>query len=208
MASTTGASPHPPPQQSWRHGRPRRVLYLVGGPPRVGKSALAQRLLTTDGVPWLPTDVLRTVLRRILPTLDAVDQGLVEAAVVGELMYPHILQAAQVCTEEYARFLIEGPEVVPAMVRRLAGALPSVDVRGCFLGHSALSPADLASYRGTKSSEHEQGSAAELDATAAWIRQQSVRFGRQCAQSALPYVDVAVPGFEAAMQQAREHLLR
>jgi hypothetical protein len=28
-----------------------RVLYLVGGAPRVGKSALAQRLLETDGIP-------------------------------------------------------------------------------------------------------------------------------------------------------------
>jgi hypothetical protein len=33
---------------------------------------LAQRLLKTKGIPWLPTDVLRTVLRRVLPELDAV----------------------------------------------------------------------------------------------------------------------------------------
>ena len=42
-------------------------LYLVGGAPRVGKSSLAQRLLEHDGIPWLPTDVLRTVLRRVPP---------------------------------------------------------------------------------------------------------------------------------------------
>src|SRR5690242_5251826 len=45
------------------------VLYLVGGAPRVGKSALAQRLLEVDRIPWLPTDVIRTVLRRVLPEL-------------------------------------------------------------------------------------------------------------------------------------------
>jgi 2-phosphoglycerate kinase len=39
-------------------------LYLVGGAPRVGKSSLAQRLLAIDGIPFLPTDVLRTVLRQ------------------------------------------------------------------------------------------------------------------------------------------------
>ena len=43
------------------------VLYLVGGPPRVGKSALGQRLLKDEGIAWLPTDVIRTVLRRVLP---------------------------------------------------------------------------------------------------------------------------------------------
>ncbi len=42
-------------------------------PSRVGKSALAQRLLLSDGIQWLPTDVLRTVLRRVLPELDELD---------------------------------------------------------------------------------------------------------------------------------------
>jgi len=31
--------------------------------------------LLSDGIPWLPTDVLRTVLPRILPELDELDQG-------------------------------------------------------------------------------------------------------------------------------------
>ena len=57
-----------------------RVLYLVGGAPRVGKSALAQHLLENDGIPWLPTDVVRTVLRRVLPELDSVDQDPVDVA--------------------------------------------------------------------------------------------------------------------------------
>ncbi|MGH3254928.1 MAG: hypothetical protein ACRDOU_05870 [Streptosporangiaceae bacterium] len=44
------------------------VLFLVGGPPWVGKSSLAQQLLATDGIPWLSTDVIRTVLRRVSRT--------------------------------------------------------------------------------------------------------------------------------------------
>jgi predicted kinase len=72
-------------------------VFLVGGPGRVGKSSLAQRLLLSDGIPWLPTDVLRTVLRRVLPELDELDQGNVWGTAVGELMYPHIEQAVEVC---------------------------------------------------------------------------------------------------------------
>src|SRR6266498_3600918 len=60
------------------------TLYLVGGAPRVGKSSLAHRLLETDGIPWLPTDVLRAVLRRVLPELDAVDQDPVDAQLLAE----------------------------------------------------------------------------------------------------------------------------
>jgi 2-phosphoglycerate kinase len=76
------------------------VLYLVGGAPRVGKSSLAQRLLDIYGIPWLPTDVLRTVLRRVLPELDAIDQDPVDASLLAEVMYPHVEQAAEVCAEE------------------------------------------------------------------------------------------------------------
>jgi hypothetical protein len=93
------------------------TLYLVGGAPRVGKSSLAQRLLNTDGIPWLPTDVLRTVLRRVLPGLDAVDQDPVDARLLAEVTYPHVEQAAEVCAEEAERFLIEGFELSPSYPR-------------------------------------------------------------------------------------------
>ncbi len=126
------------------------VLYLVGGAPRVGKSSLAQQLLAADGIPWLPTDVIRTVLRRVLPELDAVDQDPVDAGRLAELMYPHIEQAAEVCAEEAERFLIEGFELAPSYPARLQAALPGTTVRACFLGHPAFSADALFSYRGPK----------------------------------------------------------
>jgi hypothetical protein len=66
----------------------------------------------------LPTDVLRTVLRE----LDALDQGDVSAAAVSELIYQHIEQAVEVCSEEAEQFLIEGPDIMPQMVGRLSAA--------------------------------------------------------------------------------------
>jgi predicted kinase len=91
-----------------------RNLYLVGGPPRVGKSSLAQQLVQTEGIPWLPTDIVRTVLRRVLPELDSIDQDPVDALRLAEFMYPHIEQAVEVCAEEAEQFLIEGFELSPA----------------------------------------------------------------------------------------------
>jgi predicted kinase len=90
-----------------------RNLYLVGGAPRVGKSSLARRVLQIDGIPFLPTDVLRTVLRRVLPELDTIDQDPVDASLLAEFMYPHIEQAAEVCVEEAECLLIEGFEPPP-----------------------------------------------------------------------------------------------
>jgi hypothetical protein len=184
-----------------------RVLYLVGGAPRVGKSALAQRLLEADGIPWLPTDVIRTVLRRVMPELDAVDQDPVDAARLAELMYPHIEQAAEVCTGEAEQFLIEGFELSPSHPVRLQAALAGIRVRACFLGHCTFSARDLARYRGPKPQHEEELSAAELDEAATWIRRRSRQLRHECKAEGQRYLDVGALGFHDAMRQARRHLL-
>jgi hypothetical protein len=181
-------------------------LYLVGGAPRVGKSSLAQRLLELDRIPFLPTDVLRTVLRRVLPELDAIDQDPVDASLLAEFMYPHIEQAAEVCAEEAECFLIEGFELSPSYLARLRAALAPTEVRGCFLGHGWFSVEDLAGYRGPKP-QHRGAAPAELGEAAAWIRRRSRQLRGECDAAGVPYVDVGELGFEAAMLQARRLLL-
>jgi hypothetical protein len=79
----------------------------------VGKSSLAHRLLEADGIPWLPTDVVRTVVRRVVAEIDAVDSDPVDAERLAQVMYRHVEQAAEVCAEEADRFLIEGFELAP-----------------------------------------------------------------------------------------------
>ncbi len=181
-------------------------LYLVGGAPRVGKSSLAQRLLEIDQIPFLPTDVLRTVLRRVLPELDAIDQDPVDISLLAEFMYPHVEQAAEVCAEEAECFLIEGFELAPSYPARLRAALGQAEVRGCFLGHGSFSVGDLAGYRGPKP-QHRGAARAELGEAAAWIRRRSGQLREECAAAGVPYVDVGELGFEAAMRQARRLLL-
>ena len=169
----------------------KRILYLVGGPPRVGKSALAQRLLKLDQIPWLPTDVLRTILRRVLPELDAIDQDPVDASLLSEYMYPHIEQAAEVCTEENERFLIEGFELSVSYPARLAATLENVEIRMCFLGNRSFSTDDLAGYRGPKP-QHRGASLEELSEAATWVRQRSEQLYEEC-------LDVGELGFDTAM---------
>src|SRR5262245_48761907 len=183
------------------------VIYLVGGAPRVGKSTLAQRLLISDGIPWLPTDVIRTVVRRVAPEVDAADQDPVDAVALAEVMYPHIEQAAQVCAEEADRFLIEGFELAPSYPARLRAALGGTQIRSCFLGHGSFSAADHAGYRGPKPQCDSALSPGELGESASWIRHRSRQLRQQCNALRVPYVDVGEAGFEAAMTEARCLLL-
>lgn len=173
----------------------------------MGKSSLARRLVEAEGIPWLPTDVLRTVLRRVLPELDAIDQDPVDAARLAEFMYPHIEQAAEVCAEEAEQFLIEGLELSPSYLARLHTDLDGVEVRACFLGHATFSALDLATYRGPKPQHEREMPLTELTEAAAWIRRCSQRLREQCRDAQLPYIDVGELGFEPAMQRAHHHLL-
>jgi hypothetical protein len=84
--------------------------------------------------------------------------------------------------------------------------MPRIAIRACFLGNVGFSGSDLASYRGPKP-QHQGASRAELDAAAAWIRRESNYYRRECARLGLPYVDVGDLGFDAAMAEARRHLL-
>jgi predicted kinase len=186
--------------------RPRAVL--VGGAPRVGKSTLAQRPLRGDGIHWLPTDVIRTVLRRVVPDLDALDQDPVDPALLSEFMYPHIEQAAEVCAEEAERFLIDGFELAPWYRYRLRADVPGIEVRACFLGHEMFGAVDLADYHDPKPQHEDTMSVAELEAAAAWIRARSRQLRNECRDAGLFYVDVAEAGFETAMTEARRALMR
>ena len=183
------------------------VIYLVGGAPRVGKSSLAQRMLAIDGIPWLPTDVIRTVVRRVAPEVDAIDQDPVDAPALAEVMYPHVEQAAEVCAEEANRFLIEGFELAPSYPRRLRAALGGTEIRACFLGHGSFSSEDLAGYRGPKPQAERELSPAELRDQASWIRHRSRQLRQQCGALRVPYVDIGEAGFEPAMTEARRLLL-
>ena len=184
-----------------------RILYFVGGPPRVGKSSLAQRLLKLDRIPWLPTDILRTVLRRVLPELDALDQDPVDASLLSDFMYPHIAQAAEVCTEENEQFLIEGFELSVSYPARLGAALENIKILACFLGNRSFSTDDLAGYRGPKP-QHRGASREELSEAATWIRQRSKQLYEECLNAGIMYIDVGEVGFETAMVEARSYLLR
>jgi hypothetical protein len=184
----------------------KRILYLVGGPPRVGKSSLAQRLLKLDQIPWLPTDVLRTVLRRVLPELDTIDQDPVDASLLSELMYPHIEQAAEVCIEENEQFLIEGFELSASYPARLEARLENIEIRVCFLGNRSFSTDDLAGYRGPKP-QHRGASREELSEAATWIRQRSEQLYKECLDAGVVYIDVGEVGFDTAMIEARRQLL-
>lgn len=182
-----------------------RVLYVVGGPPRVGKSALGRSIMASRRIPWLSTDILKTVLRIVVRDIDELDRGHADPDLVAERMYPHLERAADVALDQSERFLIEGAEWFPRHVAPLSAALEEASVRACFLGNATYSHEDLAAYQGVNR-WHDRVDEKERQGMPEWIRRWSDRLRAECAEIGQPYIDVGEMGFDEAVTSAERSL--
>ena len=180
-----------------------------GGPPRTGKSALALALLRRHGVPWLSTDVLRTVLRWVVPRIDEVDGGLGHIDELVQAMRPFIDQTIEVCLGQSHDYLIEGVEILPADVTRYKARFG--ETRSCFLGDSTVSASDLRAYRG-ENPWHAAHAESELERMATDIRETDIRewsalTAEECQRHGRDYVDIGRTGFETGIERGMAFLL-
>lgn len=188
--------------------RVTRLLHIVGGPPRTGKSALGRRVMERRQVPWLSTDILRTVrtvLRTVDREIDELDRGHADPDLVADRMYPYLERTADVALDLSETFLIEGVEWAPRHRAALASGLENVSLRACFLGNVAYSHADLASHQGANR-WHEGMIEEELQRLPEWIRRWSDRLRTDCAETGERYIDVGELGFDEAMLAAERSL--
>jgi hypothetical protein len=180
------------------------MLYLVGGAPRTGKSSLAMAMLSTHGVPWLPTDVIRHILRPTMPEIDAIENGPNYIDGLAQLMHPIIEELIELCLGQAQHYLIEGVEILPAHVEGYAARFGQI--HACFLGDSVASAATLRAYRG-ENPWHQDHTQAELEGMATAICERSARVEDQCGQFGLDYIDVGQASFEGMIEQGLEILV-
>lgn len=152
-------------------------------------------------VPWLSTDILRTVLRTVDRTIDELDRGHADPDLVADRMYPYLERTADVALDQSETFLIEGVEWLPRHLAALTSRLENVSLRACFLGHVAYSHEDLASYQGANR-WHEGVTEDDRQGLPEWIRRWSDRLRTECAKAGEPYIDVGELGFDEAMLAA------
>ncbi len=46
------------------------MIYLIGGPPKCGKTTLAKEMLKSFGIPWVSTDTLECVIKPYMHEVD------------------------------------------------------------------------------------------------------------------------------------------
>ena len=112
------------------------MLYLLGGTPTSGKTRIAKRFLSEEGVPFFPLDYLMIGVAYGLPEvgIDPTD----DEFSVGELLWPIVKgMASQALIEPKNDYLIEGAQLQPKHAWELSEELPG-RIRACFLGFAEI----------------------------------------------------------------------
>src|SRR5437016_6078654 len=107
------------------------VLMLLGGPPRCGKTTLAQTLASDCGIGWLSTDTIRDVVAMQLPALyETVGPGDPHDP-EADLFYPYFRKVVESCGYLVDDYLVEGVGFMP---RHVAALSEEFEVRAVFVG--------------------------------------------------------------------------
>ncbi|WP_328405119.1 hypothetical protein OHS70_37520 [Streptomyces sp. NBC_00390] len=163
------------------------MIYLIGGPPRVGKSSLAWMLLERDGIPGCPTDALVSMLQRAAPQHGVRHGTHPDKAVPAQPFLVEFIRATAESLDDsdpLDGYVVEGDIVTPAAATAAAGL--GMPLSCVFLGNAELT------------TEHLRAAPDWLDGAddttyreiAAWVREQSTALREACAASGHVYVEL------------------
>ncbi|MFD9518398.1 hypothetical protein [Streptomyces sp. NPDC059979] len=179
------------------------MIYLIGGPPRVGKSTLAWMLLERAGLPGCPTDVLVSMLERAAPEHGVRHGTHPDKAVLAEPFLVEFVRAAAEAldaSDPRDDYVVEGDIVTPAAATAAAGL--GIPLTAVFLGNTRLTPAHLRAapdwLEGADDSTYRE--------IAAWVRDRSAALRDACAAGGHVYVELGA-GHAQGIERAYSTLL-
>lgn len=172
------------------------VLYVIGGPARVGKSTVARTVAARAGIGWVSGDALSAIAAVAGVSLESrwsVDDLKRQAA----KFFPFFRAFAESSVAFHGPYVIEGISILPEHVAELADA--GLPVRACFLGDESVTGDDILSraegfvpdgagrqlhlWVRELSAGGRDGYAREVRSVSAFFRSEAERFG-------YPYIDM------------------
>ncbi|MFF3323676.1 hypothetical protein [Streptomyces sp. NPDC002889] len=164
------------------------MIYLIGGPPRVGKSTLARMLLDRDRIPGCSTDTLVSMLQNAAPHHGVRHGTHPDKA---ELAQPFLIEFLRAVADGIGEepepsecYVVEGDIVTPAVAAAAAGL--GLPVAAVFLGNTTLTVDDL------RIAPHwlEGADDATYCRTAAWITERSAIVRDACVPTGQVYIEM------------------
>ena len=132
-----GVIPEKADQLVWRLDYSEKMIYLIGGAPRTGKSILGQRFAANQNIGWISTDLLMETLRvkgdeGVKTEWNANPEAVKSDA---EWFFPYLKRFVWGVNRQAEHYVIEGVDFLPAQVAQLDAEYP---IRSVFLGCSRM----------------------------------------------------------------------
>ena len=179
------------------------MVYLIGGPPRCGKSVLARRLTTEHAIPFIPTDLIWAVVEVSQPEWRApMPKGPDRIPTAAKMFEPYLERAIRFLEPLREPYGIEGEVITPKTAARL---MSTYDLRVAFLVRSSVTAADIADSRGPNP-WLENAPPDLASAVSAEIISWSSHALSACRKLSLPCFDVA-GDFDRAIRDAASALM-
>jgi 2-phosphoglycerate kinase len=205
------------------------MIYLLGGPPRVGKSIISRTITADHGVNVVSTDTLGAVLESVLspklePDLFAVSRleeltladrielmaentpkriryQIQEGHAVWKAVEPFVVRES----DEHRDVVIEGVAVLPELVNRL----PDVEHRAVFIGNQGADH-NLNIKKAAAENEHDwlrQASDEYIDAFASFVAEMSRYVENEALRNGFEYIEMDQRPFDDAVSMVVASLL-
>jgi|SRR5690606_32876995 len=176
------------------------MIYLIGGPVRVGKSHLARLLLERNGMPSVSTDALTSLYEDVWSHTETEEAPKQEWEME---FYPYLRRFLQAILNDYSDYVIEGAVISPAMVMKLS---EEFELKSVFVGNTNITLVMLKKYIG-KNSWLDRVNHDDLVKIPERIVRRSKELRYECEQNALHFVDLA-DEFEHRIEIAYQKLIK
>ncbi|HEX7368033.1 MAG TPA: AAA family ATPase [Candidatus Saccharimonadales bacterium] len=201
------------------------MIYLVGGPPRVGKTTLVKYLVQMHPMHAVSTDAIRYMLRRSVPkealnqdifidfhedvmgrwNVRSPQQTLDEQNRQSKAYWPALEKLIEAYTEDGVDVVVEGVAILPEFAKLLRD--PS---RSVFLGNTAESHGEaIRRQAGTNPHDwmHNYGEE-ELENAAEFFMVMSHFIISEAGRYGFPYVEMVDDDFDGCLRSAAAALLK
>jgi hypothetical protein len=164
------------------------LIHLIGGPPRVGKTLLAERVARQLAASWISTDVIRTVIETGVPDLTHIAWGDLDGIPAhAARFFPYLDRLVWGVASSRTPWVIEGVDFLPAQAAELAQRYP---VRSVFLGNSGITGSVLGANLGRQpwlaGTTDDQ-----FELMASHVVGHTALVQRECTRLGIPFVDLA-----------------
>ncbi len=131
------------------------MIYLIGGPPKCGKTTLAKKMSRELQIPWISTDTLQNIVwaysaKEKRPELfphsylrgdsndefyseNSIEQIVKDYIAQGETCYEAISMMAQTYLTDEDDFIVEGYSVTPEIIAKIFNKFGKEHIRAVFL---------------------------------------------------------------------------